>query len=204
MGGKGSGHWCRWDARPIVEDYRCLDVDRWHRDGLLRPGHGFSWCWWRDSDRTQKVANINVLVTDGRVVLSYRCRYGGGDWHDVTKSVPLTWTLCNYGGRRPWFVCPGVVNGVVCGRRVRKLYCAGRYFLCRHCYGLAYESQRESPLYRALRRTQEIRLRLGGSGSLAEPFPVKPKGMHWRTYWRLRREAEEAFWEMQEGVAALL
>jgi hypothetical protein len=26
---------------------------------------------------------------------------------------------------------------------------------------------------------------LGGSGSLAESFPPKPKGMHWRTYWRL-------------------
>jgi hypothetical protein len=40
--------------------------------------------------------------------------------------------------RRPYFVCPGVVNGTACGRRVAKLYGPGRYFVCRHCYRLAY------------------------------------------------------------------
>lgn len=125
MGGRGSGCWYRWDTRPIVEDYRCLDVNRWRRDGLLRPGYQFLWCWWRDSDKTEKLADINVFVANGRLLLSYRYRYGGGDWQDVTESVPLTWTPCNYGGRRPWFVCPGVVNGVACGRRMGKS-CTGR------------------------------------------------------------------------------
>ena len=27
---------------------------------------------------------------------------------------------------------------------------------------------------------------------MAEPFPTKPKGMHWRTYWRLVDQYEEA------------
>jgi hypothetical protein len=30
-----------------------------------------------------------------------------------------------------------------------------------------------------------IRIQLGGSGILADPFPAKPKGMHRRTYQRL-------------------
>jgi hypothetical protein len=109
----------------------------------------------------------------------------------VEERVWLTWTPCHYGGRRPWFFCPGVVNGQVCGRRVAKLYGAGPYFLCRACYGLAYASQREDRWDRALSRAQEIRRRLGGQPELTHPFPPKPKGMHWQTYLKMR-DLEEA------------
>ena|SRR5215472_6811256 len=59
-------------------------------------------------------------------------------------------------------------------------------------HGLAYDSQHEQPYDRALCRAQNIREGLGGSGSLAEPFPMKPKGMHWQTYSRLYLKAEAA------------
>jgi hypothetical protein len=64
----------------------------------------------------------------------------------------------------------------------------GKIFACRRCYRLAYESQTESPAYRALNRTQSIRMRLGGSGSMMDFFPEKPKGMHWKTYRRLEAQ----------------
>jgi len=101
--------------------------------------------------------------------------------------VSIEWTCCNYGGKRACFRCPG--RG--CGRRVAILYGRG-IFACRHCHGLNYESQHEQPYDRALRRAQTIRERLGGSGSLAEPFPLKPKGMHWRTYQLLQIKAANA------------
>jgi hypothetical protein len=46
---------------------------------------------------------------------------------------------------RWWFVCPLVVNGRPCNRRVGKLYLPGasRYFGCRHCYDLTYTSCQE-------------------------------------------------------------
>jgi hypothetical protein len=49
-----------------------------------------------------------------------------------------------------------------------------------------YESQREDCGTRLVTKAQKIRRRLGGSASLMEPFPDKPKGMHWQTYERLR------------------
>ena len=43
-----------------------------------------------------------------------------------------------------------------------------------------------------LLKAQNIRMRLGGTASIIDLFPFKPKGMHWRTYERLQREAEDA------------
>jgi hypothetical protein len=132
-----------------------------------------------------------------RLLLLYRHRSGpGGEWEDVHEPVSLDWTACNFGGERPWFICPGAD----CGRRVAILYGPGRYFLCRHCYDLRYESQRENGMSRALRRAQAIRERLGGSANMTQPFPEKPKGMHWKTYERLWWEHHEADMEQLSGM----
>ena len=91
---------------------------------------------------------------NGRAVrcLTYRVRIGGGEWEDVNETVRIVRTPCRFGGTRPYFVCPGVVNGTTCGRRVAKLYGPGRYFVCRLCYRLAYASQSEDAQRRSMRR----------------------------------------------------
>jgi len=66
------------------------------------------------------------------------------------------------------------------------LYAAGDLFACRHCYGLGYASQQESPQSRLISRSRKIRMRLGGSPDLLQPFPKRPRGMHQRTYMHLR------------------
>jgi hypothetical protein len=125
------------------------------------------------------------------VELSYS-RGSEGRKEDVCYAIPLSWTPCNFGGSRPWFDCPGVVNEVPCGRRVAKLYLKGRYFLCRHCQDLGYSSQQEAQWHATLRRCQRIRQKLGGTANMTEPFPGKPKGMHLRTYLRLAWEVRES------------
>jgi hypothetical protein len=92
--------------------------------------------------------NIRVWTERDAVVLSYRVR-GLLDavWKSIERRVPLTWTACHFGGKRPWFVCSVCANGRYCGRRVAVLYLAGDSFACRRCYGLAYESQQGGLLF---------------------------------------------------------
>jgi len=75
---------------------------------------------------------------------------------------------------------------------VAKLYDGGKYFLCRHCYDLTYRSRKDGQKNRALHKCQRIRQRLGGSANMSEPFPPKPKGMHFDTYIKLWREHDRA------------
>jgi len=198
MGGEGSGNWYRFDKKTITGECHSVDVRYLHREGLLTPGHWFSLRW---SQAGRERGSIRGAVIGDekpeQVILTYRHRSGpSGEWKEVREPVPLSWTDCNFGGERPWFICPGAG----CSRRVAVLYGAGRYFLCRHCYDLVYESQRESGMYRALHKAQAIRKRLGGSANMMEPFPEKPKGMHHETYWRLREEHDEADMEQLAGM----
>lgn len=162
-----------------------LDVRRWQREGYLEPGRRFGWQWTRDGET---VASIQVRAESDRVILSYRHQQrGGGEWKSEDYPVYLDRTPCTYGGTRVWFRCPA--RG--CGRRVAILY-GGAIFACRHCYRLAYPSQREAPYSRATRRAYKIWARLGWEpGTLNDPDWRKPKGMHQRTYERLAAEAEE-------------
>jgi hypothetical protein len=64
----------------------------------------------------------------------------------------------------------------------------GVIFACRHCYSLAYASQRENPGNRAVRRADRIRERLGWEPGILNSNGSKPKGMHWRTFERLKAE----------------
>jgi hypothetical protein len=198
LGSLGSGSWYRFGKKTTVEECHSLDVRRLNREGLLKPGWGFSWSWSRSG---QKTASIGGLVEGGdraeRMVLLFSHRSGPSvEWEGVRQSVTLEWTPCSFGGQRPWFVC----SGAGCGRRVAVLYEPGRYFLCRHCYDLSYQSQRDNKVCWALHRAQEIRQRLGGSSNMMEPFPEKPKGMHHKIYMRLFWEHREAEMEQLVGM----
>ncbi|MBU0753279.1 MAG: hypothetical protein KJ787_10770 [Gammaproteobacteria bacterium] len=103
--------------------------------------------------------------------------------------VDLTYTGCNYGGRRAWFVC----NRIGCCRKVAVLYETPKGFRCRHCARVIYRSTREREYDRMLRRARKSRAAVGGGNNLLEPLPERPKGMHWVTYDRLLR-SEAALW----------
>lgn len=179
MGGMGSGR--RYQAgRATTSDMRALDIRRLQRDGWLTPGRVFSWHWSRNG---QEVASIQMRSEADRVILKYRSRIHEGEWQPMEYPVTLEWTQCNLGGRRVWFRCPAMG----CGRRVAVLF-GGSVFACRHCHKLAYACQRETVDDRAMRRAETIRSRFGWEAGIANPPGGKPKGMHWRTFERLKAE----------------
>ncbi len=189
MGGLGSGTYYRWDVKDTTAGARRLDVRQLQRRGRLAPGGDFGWHWPDGGMVSIRVGETAVAGRAAFLVLHYRYRRGADAWERVAEVARLTWTPCRYGGWRPWFRCGVEANGVYCGRRVAILYGAGRYFACRRCYRLAYPSTREDATDRALAKHQALKVRLGGSPALPAPFPPKPKGMHWKTYDRLSREA---------------
>lgn len=178
MGGFGSGR--GQGGKDTTSEMRALDVRRLQRDGLLTPGRSFNWQW---SINGEKVADINIRTETDRVILNYRSRSSGGEWQPMEYPVTLEWTPCHLGGRRAWFHCPA--RG--CGLRVAILF-GGSIFACRHCHRLAYASQRERADDRATRRADRLREKLKWEPGILNGDGDKPKGMHWRTFERLKSE----------------
>jgi hypothetical protein len=180
MGGFGSG---RRGGKSVVTDMWALDVRKVQRAGRLTPGQSFNWQWTRNGE---PVANINISSSTDRVILQYRSRDSGGEWQYQSYPVGVTWTPCNYGGQRAWWLCPAVG----CGRRVAVLY-GGKVYACRHCQRLAYRSQREQAHDRAMTRADKLRDRLQWDAGILNGNGCKPKGMHWATFVRLAELHDE-------------
>ena len=121
----------------------------------------------------------------GELQLIYRQTSGKGVARTMNYAVSLEYTDCNYGGRRVWFLCPAYG----CGQRVAMLYLGlADKFTCRHCNKLAYRCQRQSADGRVLRKANNLRKRLRWPPGIIQEDGVKPKGMHSRTFNRLRAE----------------
>lgn len=97
----------------------------------------------------------------------------------LKQVIRLTKTCCNYGGYRCWFMCPA------CHRRMAVLYLLGD-IKCRKCHGLVYNTERDTKIKRQHRKANKIRRRLGWQPGIANLDWEKPKGMHWKTFYRLR------------------
>ena len=115
-----------------------LDVNWMNRRGMLADGAAGPLRWTSTATGRQRAA-AGFRTAGGVLTLDY---LAGGE--PVTIPVPLLHTRPNYGGRRPWFLCPLAKAGVPCGRRVGKLYLRDRLFGCRHCHELTYRSAQEA------------------------------------------------------------
>lgn len=197
MGGYNSG---RRGGKRTTDDMHILDIRKIQRAGVLVPGRSFGWQWLRGG---KAVASINLRTGNEaplcQVTLDYRTRQYGEEWKDMKYPVYLSWTGCNYGGQRAWWLCPA--RG--CGRRVAVLY-GGSVYACRHCHKLAYSSQREQAHDRAGSRADTIRKLLGWEPGILNGNGGKPKGMHWTTFMRLQGIHNAYVNQALEGMSAKL
>jgi hypothetical protein len=141
MGGFGSGTWYRFARKRTVEESLTLAAgdftDRLHS----RSTGKFVWTW--PAGHESEVAFRVSWDAQGPVVsLHYQ-------WSDAEKydlRVRLQATPTNFHGQRWWFTCPLGYDGVACKRRVRKLHLppGSRYFGCRLCHNLTYNSCRRA------------------------------------------------------------
>ncbi len=142
----------------------------------------------------EEIASISVAILNREQIV---LRYIYNQSEQIADPIDVAYSRYNFGGERRWFICPG------CKKRRGILYCA-RLFRCRVCLGLEYPSQRASSLERGMSRISKQRRKLGGSGSLADPFPPKKKRMRWATYLKLlendQRDCEQY---LSASVAAL-
>ena len=144
--------------------------------GSGRWGFGFK----KDVVEDFVVADVNKIHRKEKLCPGMKIRLiPGGEW------IELEWTSCNFGGKRPWFVCPGIY----CMRRASKLYYYNGYFRCKHCLNLANRSQQQDKLTRLICKAHKIKEKLGvdSPGNITS-IPPRPKRMKRKTYRKLAEE----------------
>lgn len=144
------GRW-PWSNRNTVEECKSIDIPWLSRHGYF--------CGFKSGGIEWRTATGEVISSIGIQAWVDESNPGRGHLRlfytqtnniteektDLDYKVELDITACNFGGVRYWFICPLVVDGKPCGRRVSKLYLppGGTYFGCRHCYNLTYRCQKE-------------------------------------------------------------
>ncbi len=185
-------------GKATVEDGFTLDINLLIRNEDIEPGQScFGTLSLTRAAGGQDLGSIsyeaNLTAPDQAwISLHYRVSGESQDCRIRLESMPV-----HFGGRRWWFRCPAT------GRRCAKLHLpiGQRIFASRMAHDLGYQSHRVQTYDRALDRAQDIRMRLGGSPSLTEPFPERPKNMWWRTFWRLKESAHAAECVYWRGMA---
>jgi len=144
------GRWA-YSNRRTVEECKTLTSQFLNKheyfDGSVRQGI-INW-----SRNGEKISSLGFVVSTVEGDEYIRFQYTQTDRNtekkiEIDYKARLDWTPCFFGGRRWWFICPLVVDGNVCGRRVGSLHLgSGKYFGCRHCYNLTYRSSQESHVF---------------------------------------------------------
>jgi hypothetical protein len=156
MGGMGSGRSTSYGSRKdTVEECREIDAVRFTREKIITPDAFKLGAWlWRDARTHETRSSIEYIANTRYGTPPYlQLRYTLTKTREpIAYKTWLTTTNLHWGGVRWWFLCPLTTAGRSCGRRVRKLYLppGGKYFDCRHCYDLTYQSCRDSHKYDGL------------------------------------------------------
>lgn len=177
MGGRGSGG---HNSKRTLRDVQCarLEVHELSRQGKLKLG-----------TRGLLFGVVRFEVAGGpdaqRLVLEFPRRSASGrPLEPLRQAIVCYWRKAHFGGRYLMFVCNH------CHLPARVLYAPYAnqhhrilFFSCRKCAGITYQSKMGHRWDRSARRVEKLRARLQwGAG---DTVPIKPIGMHEKTYQRI-------------------
>ena len=137
-----------WSRKTRVDEVRSIDILDLQRNKVFSRGTGMIWTssWSRNGEVVASVS-YRVEGEEGEAT-GLRFMYtitdnDTGEKQDYNYIIPVVSTPCTFGGKRWWYICPLVVNDRPCHRRCRILYLpsGSKYFGCRECHQLTYESR---------------------------------------------------------------
>ena len=135
-----------WDKKTTVEECKSVSTTFLKQHDYFCGVRWGGMKWTRGGEETGSISfMVSAQEWTGEIRFQYtQTQSYNGEKESLDYPVRLTATSCRYGGKRWWFICPLIRNGSTCNRRVLKLYLGGsKYFGCRHCYNLTYESCQE-------------------------------------------------------------
>lgn len=192
MGGFGSGRGIRWNRKrkkEFVERYEFIDTrlfPYWRMKKL--PDNGFQ-CLIQKMGFGIYKERLDIFMREGEQKIGY--------------TIKFSLSRANYGNYRYWFICPNSQ----CGQRCRKLFQTKGsegmlYFLCRHCLELVFRSQNRIELDRIIDRKWKLIHSLRCDSPWIQNS-ARPKGMHRRTFEKIREEIERLDDEADRRITAL-
>ena len=178
-----------YNRKMTTEEAKRIDIREWQRNNDLQNGNSGELSW-RNSRTKEITGSISFEVKTDCLVFSYRAkRHNDQHWQNYKVIAPLTYTSCNYGNSRVWFMCPR------CSKRVAILY-VNTQIACRTCQRLNYASQQKTKgMCQDQDRMNKIRQKLNWPLYQDVLFRTKPKGMHYKTFYSLVKEHD--FYEMR-------
>lgn len=130
-----------WNKKGVVEDYLQLDLAKIKAKGSY---NNLSISWGENGSRGSIGLILDTEQLTARFIYKQLNKLKDTS-EDFDYTLPLDFTSCHFGGRRYWFRCQAITpDGSTCNRRVRALLNGGRYYVCRHCLNLSYQSKQET------------------------------------------------------------
>jgi len=133
----------RYSKKQEADDLKKVEISFFNKHGYLTTSFLTGIITWsRNGEKTGNISIESSVTIEPYIRFIYtQTDRDTGEKTDLDYKIPLITTPCHFGGIRYWFQCPWYANGVYCGRRVGVLYLGGKYFACRHCYNLTYNSR---------------------------------------------------------------
>ena len=134
-------------SKDTCEQSRALSISFLKKHGYLNGYYRSGTVSWTHGWSGNK-SSIGIIASVHGDDPHFRLHYTQTDFDGVKTNldyrVEVASTPCYFGGKRYWFICPLSRSGVTCRRRVGVLYGASKYYGCRYCYDLAYQSQQDT------------------------------------------------------------